>query len=115
MAQDFILLNSMVKWLHKLLLVAISFSFFISATEVDFGEAHNTFFDEYDTYVKTEQVSFDQVDIQQQQKQEPWETAPFLYYYCGPIRENKSSQQAAYIACNACPLKLYLRNSVWRI
>ena len=34
---------------------------------MDLGEVHNTFFDEYDTYVKAEQVSVDHsVAIQQE-------------------------------------------------
>ncbi len=56
----------MVNWLQKILFVVISLSFFISATEMDLGEAHNTFFDDYDTYVKTEQVSLDHVSAIQQ-------------------------------------------------
>ena len=105
----------MVKWLHKLLFIAISFSFFISATEMDFGEVHNTFFDEYDTYVKTEQVSIDHADIQQQLQQKLWKVVSLFYYYYSPILENRSSHKAAYIACSDSPPKLYLRNSVWRI
>jgi hypothetical protein len=46
----------MLNCFYKFLFVAIGFSFFISATEMDIGDSHNTFFDEYDTYVKTEQV-----------------------------------------------------------
>jgi hypothetical protein len=46
----------MFRWLHKMLFVVVSLSFFISVTEMNIGEAENTFFDEYDTYVKTEQV-----------------------------------------------------------
>ncbi len=48
------------------IICVISFSFFISATEMDLGEAHNTFFDDYDTYVKTEQVSLDHASAMQQ-------------------------------------------------
>ncbi len=50
----------MVKWLYKILFVLISCSFVISALEINIGKANNTFFDEYDTYMKTEQVSINQ-------------------------------------------------------
>ena len=57
----------MIKWFHKILFLTISFCFFISATKIDLGETHNTFFDEYDTYVKTEHVSLDQSPATQQE------------------------------------------------
>lgn len=41
----------MFKWIYKIFLVAINISFFISATELNIGKCHNTFFDEYDTYL----------------------------------------------------------------
>lgn len=104
----------MYKWLHKLLFIAIGFSFFISATEIDLGEAHNTFFDEYDTYVKTEQVTIDHPEIQQQQ-QELYGFISFLFSYYHPTSERHLSQRAEYIVYNSSPPKIFLRNSVWRI
>ena len=112
----FILLHPMVKWLHKLLFVAISFSFFISATELDLGEAHNTFFDDYDTYIKTEQISVDHSDVIQQQQQELYEFVSFLCsVHNNFFAEKKLSQRIKYTTYNASPPKLFLRNSVWRI
>lgn len=49
----------MIKWFYKIVFVSITFSFFISATEMDLRESHNTFFDEYDTYIKVEHISFE--------------------------------------------------------
>jgi hypothetical protein len=102
-------------WLHKLLFIAISFSFFISATEMDLGECHNTFFDEYDTYVKTEQVSCDQSTVEQ----EVHETYAFIhcaFYYYQSLRQQEPvlSYQPRDFA-DTSPPKLFLRNSVWRI
>lgn len=105
----------MVKWLYKLLFIAIGFSFFISATEMDIGEAHNTFFDEYDTYVKTEQVSIDHVEIKQQQQQELYEFFSYLFYYYRPLKDARLYKRPEYIASSASPPQLFLRNSVWRI
>ena len=105
----------MVKWLHKLLFIAISFSFFISATEMDLGECHNTFFDEYDTYVKTEQVSLDQSTVEQQTH----DTYALVYYvfdYYQSLRQQEpilTYPKKDY--SNTSPPKLFLRNSVWRI
>ena len=105
----------MVKWLQKILFVVISLSFFISATEMDLGEVHNTFFDEYDTYVKAEPVSVDHsVAIQQEHN-----TCALIYYLFNYYKglnnqsENRNYHQFAY--CNHYPPKLFLRNSVWRI
>jgi hypothetical protein len=105
----------MVKWLHKILFLTIAFSFFISATEIDLGESHNTFFDEYDTYVKTEHVSLDQTSAAQQEH----DTYILLYNFftcynalkCKP--EGLTHHSTAYY--NHYPPKLFLRNSVWRI
>jgi len=47
----------MVRTLYKIIFVLISCSFIISALEINIGKAHNTFFDEFDTYIKAEQVS----------------------------------------------------------
>ncbi len=107
--------NLMKKWLYKILFLTISFSFFISATEMDLGECHNTFFDEYDTYVKTEQVSVDHAAILQQEH----DTYVFLhnFFTCYNALNSKPEsikhQSTAYY--NHYPPKLFLRNSVWRI
>lgn len=105
----------MVKWLHKLLFVAISISFFISATEMDLGECHNTFFDEYDTYVKTEQVSVGQMQIQQQQQELLALASLFYHYYLFAATQTFNYPSSSYQVGNISPPKLFLRNSVWRI
>jgi len=104
----------MVKCLYKLLFLVISFSFFVSATEMDLGECHNTFFDEYDTYVKTEHVSLDQSAAAQQEH----DTYVLLYNFftCYNFLKGKPEsikQSTAYY--NHYPPKLFLCNSVWRI
>lgn len=115
LAQVFILLLPMVRWLHKLLFIAISFSFFISATEMDLGECHNTFFDEYDTYVKTEQVSLDQSAVEQQVHDTyAFIHCAFSYYQSSGQQEPVLSYQPGDYA-DPSPPKLFLRNSVWRI
>ena len=105
----------MVQCLYKILYIVISFSFFISATEIDLGESHNTFFDEYDTYIKTEQVSIDH-DVTLQQQHNDY---AFIYYIIihykslnSQAKTDKHPQLAYY---HRYPPKLFLRNSVWRI
>jgi hypothetical protein len=97
------------------LFVAISFSFFISATELDLGDCHNTFFDEYDTYVKTEQVSVDHLEVAQPQQQALLDFTSF-FFTCGVyLRETHHYECPDYEKDNVSPPKLFLRNSVWRI
>jgi hypothetical protein len=105
----------MLKRVYKFLFVAIGFSFFISATEMDIGDSQNTFFDEYDTYVKTEQVSFHLAEVERSNyyslllnygefaqwcPQPPWD-----------YTINKQTRSGNYFPC----CRLYLRNSVFRI
>jgi hypothetical protein len=105
----------MLRWLYNLLFVAIGFSFFISATEMDIGDSHNTFFDEYDTYVKTEQVSSHLTALERR-----------IYYSLllnyGEVAQPCSQPECDYPINNqphsryyipAC--RLYLRNNVFRI
>src|ERR1700731_3168104 len=41
--------------LHKILILLVSCSFFLSATETDIGSYHQTFFDDDDTYIPSAQ------------------------------------------------------------
>ena len=105
----------MVKWVYKILIFVISFSFFTSATELDIGESHHTFFDQYDTYINTKQVSIDHaVTIQQQQND-----YAFIYYiiilYKALNLQVKTSKHPQLAYYHRYPPKLFLRNSVWRI
>ena len=105
----------MVTWLYKLLFVAITFSFFVSSTEMDLGDCHNTFFDEYDVYVKTEQVSLDHSTVEQQVHN------TYALIRCDFFYFQSLGQQQRPIAWQTkdyntdSPPKLFLKNSVWRI
>lgn len=105
----------MVKWLTKILLIVISIFFFISATEMNLGECHNTFFDEYDTYVKAEQVSLDHAATTQHEH----DTYVFLYNLITHYKVLQGQSESIKHPCHAYythyPPKLFLRNSVWRI
>jgi hypothetical protein len=105
----------MVKWLTKILFLTISISFFISAIEIDLGECHNTFFDEYDTYIKSEQVSVDHSATLQQEH----DTYILLYNFFTCYNALKGKPEGVKHHSTACynhyPPKLFLRNSVWRI
>lgn len=105
----------MLKWLSKILLTVISLLFFISATEIDLGECHNTFFDEYDTYVKTEQLSVDHA-TSLQQEHDTYALIWFVISEYQTLQEQSQNKQYSHLAFyNHCPPKLFLRNSVWRI
>ena len=105
----------MVKWLQKILFLTITFSFFISATEIDLGESHNTFFDEYDTYVREEHLSLDQ-NLTAQQEHDTY-ILLYNFFTCYNALKGKSEgvKHHSTVYYNHYPLKLFLRNSVWRI
>lgn len=105
----------MAKSLYKILLVTVSISFFISAIELDLGECHNTFFDEYDTYVKAEQVSINYSSTSQQ-AHDYYTLINFLITHYTALSRQPSSCNYQYIAYYShYPPKLFLRNSVWRL
>ncbi len=82
---------------------------------MDLGFCHNTFFDDCDTYVKTEQLSFDYTVAVQPQD----DSYALLDYIIGCNGACRNQIQAAIFSqtdyCNHFPQKLFLRNSVWRI
>lgn len=104
----------MNKVLYKILFISIGISFFISATEMDLGEYHNTFFDEYDTYVKTEQVVLEHSTIEYQ-KHDEWLLFRFVISnYIQAIVLQKLIEPT--LSCsNYYTSRLFLRNSMWRI
>ena len=102
----------MAKWLYKILFIVISISFFICATEMDLGICHNTFFDEYDTYAKTEQVSVDHEYASQQQADKLLLFHSFFdNYKAVKIRKLFSNRLPAGYFDYYLP-KLFLHNSV---
>lgn len=105
----------MITWLRKLLLIAIGISFSISAIELDMGPCQNTFFDEYDLYVKEERVA-----IEDNSTIEQGHDNCALIYHLVPqyqvsaiLATTIKYQSEGYY--NHYPPKLFLRNSVWRI
>lgn len=104
----------MVKWLSKILLIVISLSFFISAAEMNLGTCHNTFFDEYDTYIKAEQQSIDHA-TSLQQEHDTYALVGYIFQYQA-LQEQLQAVQYSHLAYhNHYPPKIFLRNSVWRI
>lgn len=105
----------MYKWLYKILFIAISFSFFISATEMDLGESHNTFFDEYDTYLQSEQVSFHSVLSNETDVYTALISfTEICYNFLLPNQPFSSCNSFVFKGDVVCQ-KIFLRNSVWRI
>jgi len=104
-----------LKLLSKILFHVISFSFFISATEMDLGECHNTFFDEYDTYIKTEQVTVDNCASIEQDKDICASIYSIANYYKVLKAPVDHSGYSIVVCCKKYPSKSFLRNSVWRI
>ena len=101
-------------WLHKLLFFVISISFFISAAEMDLGECHNTFFDEHDTYIRSDLSSFTQHPVEHQTRD-----TYFLLHGCSDCEALRLQLQTVcgyFFDYNKHhPPKLYLQNSDLRI
>lgn len=108
--------GAMVKWLYKILFILITFSFVLSACEIDIGDCHNTFFDDFDTYVKTEQVSIDHDHTSIFLAQE---FSLLVLGFCSVFLLRPSAlrhhlKKARFWFCTQ-PEKIFLLNSVWRI
>lgn len=106
----------MTKWLYKILLIVISLSFFTSAIELNIGECHQTFFDEYDTYVKTEHVSIDH-SVANAHDNNPYFLlgSVLSFYHSFVVVQQVSFEYHPSSNLSHHPPKLFLRNSVWRI
>lgn len=105
----------MFKWLQKIFFLTITFSFLISAIEIDLGKSHNTFFDEYDTYVCAEDTFFNHTSATLA------EHDSYLLFYNLFTGYNYPNRKPAVIThrstafFNHSLTKLFERNSVWRI
>lgn len=109
-------LKVMSKWLSKILLIFISLSFFTSAVELNVGAFHHTFFDEYDTYVKAEQVSLDHATVDAPDDNPHFLFASvFSFCYKSIIAQQVSLEHFRNYHLNHYQPKLFLLNSVWRI
>jgi len=82
---------------------------------MDIGDCHNTFFDEYDTYVKTEQQSVDHA-ASLQLDHDTYTLIGFVIHQYQALKGQFQTFQYLQLAYNNhYPPKLFLRNSVWRI
>ena len=105
----------MTRWLYKLLLATLSFAFFLSATETDVGEYHNTFFDQFDTYTKTENVSIEQLSSDVKDK---FGTGPFIAGLHEYNFIRKGDFTTGIFSLSFVPsysFKLFIRHCTWRI
>ena len=82
---------------------------------MDLGDCHNTFFDEYDTYVREEKVSINQSTASLENQDNHTLTTLFFSYYSSDNSHAVSFKHKYSSYLNYNPPKLFLRNSVWRI
>ena len=94
--------------------IIISFSFFISASEIDLGESHNTFFDEYDTYLKAEHDTFEYTVIAKEAQASSLSLHNLFTFHILLSNTQLSKLSLTYSELLQSP-KLFLRNCVWRI
>lgn len=104
----------MLKRIYKIIFIAITLSFFISATEMNLGECHNTFFDAYDTYVRAEHVSFKNA-ISLSDEYSHFLALPFFINSSRIDFKLSSFNHPEVLNLHHYPPRLYLQNSVWRI
>lgn len=105
----------MHKWLYKILFIVISFSFFVSATEMDLGDCHNTFFDEYDTYVQSEQVVLEHSSTEHKNHDQSLLCGLVIFNHIHPVTSRNSVKPITASFASYHPLRLFLRYSVMRI
>ena len=80
------------------------------------GGCSNTFFDEYDTYLKAEHLSIDHAETIEQNYDTYTLIAFLISQYQILQKEQLQIVQYSNLAYyNKYPVKLFLRNSVWRI
>ena len=103
----------MIKRIYKILFLVISISFFISATEMDLGNMQNTFFDEYDTYLKADNVSIDYTTFSSEDQDIHFVTPPFAHWIINHVDVVLNKAHLWYGNNNTT--KLFLHYSVWRI
>ena len=108
-------LPSMTRWLYKLLLATLSFSFFLSATETDVGEIHNTFFDQFDTYTKSDDISVEKLSLDVKEK---FGTGPFIaglqeYWFISNRDLATGIFSLSFVPRHS--FKLFVRHCIWRI
>ncbi len=105
----------MAKVFYKILLVIVAISFFMSAEEINPFNGHDTFFDQYDTYVRTEQISLDfhgfATDVNDIDSMTFYTSAYFLLPgQYEPARTNEPVENIPFY-----PPKRFLLNAVLRI
>jgi hypothetical protein len=100
----------MFKWAYKFLFVLITISFFISVTEMDIGVCHNTFFDEYDTYIQGKEISLPPLE-----KAHVYDLPVCQFYFSSSYTHTTPSGETGLTETFHSHPKIFLRNSVWRI
>lgn len=98
-----------------LLLVGISFT--LAVFEIDLGCCHNTFFDEYDTYVQSNNQNIELSSHFEKQNDFFKELNDFAASLCSlfspDIQTDSDPPPQKSVAVTS--QKIFLRNSVWRI
>ena len=106
----------MNKWLLKILVLLVGVSFTLAVFEIDLGYDHNTFHDEDDTYVQSNNQNIELSAHFEKQKDilELKDFAATLFSLFFPDTQTDSDpppqKAVAYTS-----QKIFLRNSVWRI
>lgn len=111
----------MRKFLIKFVMIAVGICFAGSATEVNAFGIHNTFFDQYDTYVQSEEIDA-QVDFgveKEKKNHKPTYQYRVLlaYSFISKKWANKQFYYSSIYHCSPSSFtrKIFLRNSVWII
>jgi hypothetical protein len=104
-------------WTNKILFILISISFAIAVFEIDSDSRHNTFHDEDDTYVQSNNQNVEISSHFEQQKDLSQLHHDFTISICNLFLINKqaASDFSSQKFFSFIPQKIFLQNSVWRI
>ncbi|MGN6291254.1 MAG: hypothetical protein ACTHMV_00805 [Chitinophagaceae bacterium] len=101
----------MRSFLLQILFALLSCCFFTSATETDIGSYHQTFFDDYDTYMPTEQQALHLADITEAKQKTSvllWQPVAATFTFSSPITFTSIFPQSAdWLAAKKRRLFLY--------
>jgi hypothetical protein len=107
----------MRKWLNKILFILISISFVIAVFEIDSDSRHNTFHDEDDTYIQSNNLNAELNSHFEQQKDLNQEYCDLAISFLDLILfDSKAVTISHPQGKNLLTFqKIFIRNSVWRI
>jgi hypothetical protein len=105
----------MIKWLNKSFLILTGICFALAILEIHGEDSHNTFFDQDDTYIQSNNQN---VELNSHIEKQKDFSNEFRYFVTITFTLFSSEIKTAYVSPppkNFNSKKIFLQNSVWRI